>query len=59
MQIDIATMEKSMEIPQKKLGIKLPYDLAIPPLGIHPQETVIEKDKCTHLNVHCSAIYNS
>ena len=27
----------------KKIGIKLPYDLAIPPLGIHPQETVIEK----------------
>ena len=43
MLIDTATMENSMEIPLKKLGIKLPYDLAIPPLGIHPQETIIEK----------------
>ena len=60
MQIDTATMENSMEIPLKKIGIKLPYDLAISPLGIHPQETVIEKKKCTHPNVvHCSAIYNS
>ena len=28
----------------KKLGIKLPYDLAIPLLGIYPEETKIEKD---------------
>ena len=31
----------------KKLGIKLPYDPAIPLLGIHPEETKIEKDTCT------------
>ena len=30
----------------KKLGIKLPYDPAIPLLDIYPQETIIEKDKC-------------
>ena len=30
-----------------KLGIKPPYDPAIPLLGIHPQETKIEKDKRT------------
>ena len=30
----------------KKLGIKLPYDPAIPLLGIHPEETKIEKDTC-------------
>ena len=46
MQIYTATTENSMEIP-KKLGIKLPYDPAIPLLGICPEETVIEKDTCT------------
>ena len=30
-----------------KLGIKLPYDPAIPLLGIYPEETKIEKDTCT------------
>ena len=28
----------------KKLGIKLPYDPAVPLLGIYPEETIIEKD---------------
>ena len=28
----------------KKLGIKLPYDPAIPLIGIYPEETKIEKD---------------
>ena len=31
----------------KKLGIKLPYDLAIPLLGLYPQKTIIKKDTCT------------
>ena len=31
----------------KKLGIKLPYDPAIPLLGIYSEETIIEKDTCT------------
>ena len=31
----------------KKLGIKLPYDPAIPLLGIHTEETRIERDTCT------------
>ena len=30
----------------KKLGLKLPYDPAIPHLGINPEETEIEKDTC-------------
>ena len=30
----------------KKLGIKPPYDPAIPLLGIYPEETKIEKDTC-------------
>ena len=31
----------------KKLGIKLPYDIAIPVLGIYSEETRIEKGTCT------------
>ena len=33
----------------KKLVIKPPYDPAIPLLGIYPEETKIEKDKCIPL----------
>ena len=31
----------------KKLGIKIPYNPAIPLLGIYPEEIIIEKDTCT------------
>ena len=30
----------------KKLGIKPPYDPAVPLLGIYPEETRVEKDTC-------------
>ena len=30
----------------KELGIKPSYDLAIPLLGINPEETKIERDMC-------------
>ena len=33
----------------KKLEIELPYDLAIPLLGIHTEETRIERDTCTSM----------
>ena len=33
----------------KKLGIKPPYDQAIPLTGIYPEESKIEKDTCTPL----------
>ena len=33
----------------KKLGIKPPCDPPIPLLGIHPEETKIEKDSCIPL----------
>ena len=33
----------------KELGIKPPYDPAIPLLGIYPEETKIEKDTCIPL----------
>ena len=42
----------------KKLKIELPYDPAIPLLGIYPEKTIIPKDP-RHPNVHCSTICNS
>ena len=33
----------------KKLEIELPYNPAIPLLGIHTEETRIERDKCTRV----------
>ena len=33
----------------KKLGIKPPYDPAIPLLGIYPEKTRVEKDTCIPL----------
>ena len=33
----------------KKLKIELPYDLAIPLLGIHLEKTIIWKDTCTSM----------
>ena len=31
----------------KRLKIELPYDPAIPLLGIHPEKTIIQKESCT------------
>ena len=31
----------------KKLQIELPYDPAIPLLGIYPEKTIIQKESCT------------
>ena len=31
----------------RKLKIELPFDPAIPPLGIYPKKTVTHKDTCT------------
>ena len=33
----------------KNLGIKPPYDTAIPLLGIYPEETKVERDTCIPL----------
>ena len=38
---------KTVRILLKKLEIELPYDPAIPLLGIHTKETRIERDTCT------------
>ena len=35
-----------MEVP-KKLQIELPYNPAIPLLGIYPEQTIIQKESCT------------
>ena len=35
----------------KKLNIELPYDPAIPLLGIHLEKTIILKDTCTPMFV--------
>ena len=44
-------------IKMKKLEIELPYDPAIPLLGIHTEETRRERD--VYPNVHRSTVYNS
>ena len=58
MQSTTATMENSVEISEKKLEIELPYDPAIPLLGIRTKETRIERDN-VYPNVHHSTVYNS
>ena len=46
MQTNVAAMESSVEF-LKKLETELPYDPAIPLLGIHTKETRSERDTCT------------
>jgi hypothetical protein len=43
----------------KKLNIDLPYDAAIPLLGICPKECDSGYKRHLHTYVYCSAIYNS
>jgi len=43
---------------ERKVGIKLPNDPAIPLLGTYPEKTIIRKDTCA-CDVHCHAIHNS
>ena len=48
MQTGAATVENSMEFPQK-IKMELPFDPAIPLLGLYPKnpETPIQKNLCT------------
>ena len=50
MQNGAATVENSMEFPQKVKN-ELPYDPAIPLLGLDPKntETSIQKNLCTSM----------
>ena len=43
----------------KKLEIELPYNPAIPLLGIHTEETGTERDTCTPMFIAGSTVYNS
>ena len=45
-QIDTSTLETVWRC-LKKLKIELPYDPAIPLLGIYPENTIMQKDTCT------------
>ena len=45
----IQPLSKTVWSVLKKLGIKPPYDPAIPLLGIYPEETKIKKDTCIPL----------
>ena len=45
----IPPLWKTVWIFLKKLGIKPPYDPAIPLIGIYPEETRTEKDTCIPL----------
>ena len=49
MQTNRATIDNRVEIPLKKMEIELPYDPAIPLLGIHTEETRTERDSCTSM----------
>ena len=42
---------------KKPLKIELPYEPAIPFLGIYPDKTLVQKDTCTPM--FTAAIYNS
>ena len=43
---------------KKKLKIELPYDAAVPLLGLYPEKKHDLKG-CMHPNIHCSTVYNS
>ena len=46
MSINTTTIENRMRY-LRKLNIELPYDPAIPLLGMYPDKTFLEKDTCT------------
>ena len=53
MQTDAASLENSVEVPQKKLKIELPYDSAIALLGIYPKDSgvLIQRGTCTPMSI--------
>ena len=57
MQAGAATLENSMEVPQK-VEIELPYDPAIALLGIYPKDTnvVIRRATCTPVFIAAMSI---
>ena len=53
MQIGAATVESSMELPQK-IKNRSAFDLVIPFLGIYPKEPKTNSKEHKHPYVHCS-----
>ena len=53
---NVATMENHMQVPEK-LKTELPYDLALPLLGLYLERTVIGKETY-YPSVHHSTIYS-
>ena len=49
-------MEFSLTKTKTKIGIKLPYDPAIPQLGVYPEKNHNPKEM--YPSVHCSTNYN-
>ena len=45
----LKTVWRFLKKKKKKLGLKLPYDSAIPLLGKYPEKTEIERDTCTQM----------
>ena len=45
----IQTLWRTVWTFLKKLKIELPYDPAIPLLGIYPEKTIIQKESCTRM----------
>ena len=43
----VQSLWKTVWMFLKKLKIELLYDTAIPPLGIYPEKTIIQKKSCT------------
>ena len=58
MYIDTATMENTMEFPQK-IKIGLAHDAAIPLLGIYLKEMKSLSQRYLHPHVHCIIVHNS
>ena len=56
MQVGAVTVKDRVEVPLENKK-QIPYDPAIPLLGIDPEKNMVLKD--THPNVHCSTGYNS
>ena len=56
MQIGTTTMEYSREVSQK-LKIELPYDLAIPLLGIYPKEMKTKSQRDVSIPVFTAVLF--
>lgn len=56
---EIYICSNTIEKISKKLQIELPYNLAIPFLGIYTKEMKQDLTKNMHSNVYCSIVHNN